>query len=504
MIVFHKDTDKTAFYISSGFLSLFVILSIVNADFIKLLVDNLFVYSTKYFGAYWQFLLFATFCVGIGLSLGRTGAVRLGGLKKPDISTFQWMSIIMCTLLAGGGVFWAAGEPIAHFINPPPIFKGENDLFQRAVNALTQSYMHWGLLAWAVIGSISAIVLMHLHYDKGLPLKPRTLLYPVFGKKVITGFWGSLIDALCIIAAAAGTIGPIGFLGLQVSYGLNSLFGLADSFQTQFIIILGAILIYTLSSLRGLAKGLHILSKYNVILVVALMLFILIFGPTKFIIDAYVQSLGNYIQNLIPMATFRADEAWLSAWTIFFWGWFLGYGPLMAIFVARVSRGRTVRELILAVSIFAPLMTMFWFTIVGGAGLSYEIEQAGSISTAFKGFNLPAALLAISNSLPLPKLMSVLFLILSTIFIITTGDSMTYSMSVVINGGVKPSAYMRGFWGILMGFMAIILIYLGQSSITALQSFIIITAVPVSFILLPSLWTAPKIVNIMADEQDLR
>jgi glycine betaine transporter len=499
----HK-IDKLALVLSSGFLMAFVVLALYDSKLLSAVVNGGFAWSTKFFGAYWQFLLLATFLIGIGLTLGRTGSVVLGRLEKPEMNTFQWISIIMCTLLAGGGVFWAAGEPIAHFVSPPPLYGAETDMFQKAVNALSQSFMHWGFLAWAILGTLTAIVLSHLHYDKGLPLKPRTLLYPVFGDKVIHGPLGSIVDAFCIVAVAAGTIGPIGFLGLQISYALNVLFEVPDGFTTQLIIILIAIVIYTLSALSGLTKGIQILSRWNIILAIGLMVFIFLFGPTTFIVDAYIQGVGSAIQNFIPMATFRGDTEWLSWWTVFFWGWFLGYGPLMAIFIARISRGRSIRMLILAVSIFAPIITMFWFTIVGGAGLSFEIANPGVISDAFKGFNLPASLLAISQSLPLPTITSILFLVLSTVFIVTTGDSMTYTMSVVVSGSTEPNSAIRVFWGVLMGVLAIILISIGSGGISALQSFIVITAVPVSLVLLPALWSAPLIAIKMADEQGLK
>ena len=499
-----EKIDKTALFLSSGFLVAFVALALIDSKLLTSIVNTGFGWSAKVFGAYWQFLLFATFIVGIGLALGRTGSVVLGNLKSPEMSTFQWMAIILCTLLAGGGVFWAAGEPIAHFVSPPPLYGAEADVFQKAVNALSQSFMHWGFLAWAILGTLTTIVLMHLHYDKGLPLKPRTLLYPVFGDRAIHGPLGSIVDAACIVAVAAGTIGPIGFLGLQISYALNALFDIPDGFTTQLIIIIIAIVIYTVSALTGVTKGIQILSRWNVILAVFLMAYIFIFGPTAFIIDAYIQGVGSVLQNFIPMATFRGDTSWLSWWTVFFWGWFLGYGPMMAIFIARISRGRTIRMLILAVSIFAPLITMFWFTIVGGAGLSFEIAQPGLISEAFKGFNLPAALLAITQSLPFPIITSILFLILTTVFIVTTGDSMTYTMSVVVSGNTEPHAYLRVFWGVLMGVLAIVLISIGSGGISALQSFIVITAVPVSLILLPALWNAPQIAIKMADEQGLK
>ncbi|MCS4533241.1 BCCT family transporter [Neisseria montereyensis] len=492
-----------AFWYSGGFIILFVLMAVFQQDTLSEYVKTGFDWSVSIFGPLWQILLLLTFIIGLAIAFARTGRVILGNLPVPEMDRFKWMSILFCTLLAGGGVFWAAAEPIAHFVSAPPIYDQTSDPQQIAINALAQSFMHWGFLAWAIVGSLTSIVIMYLHYQKGLPLKPRTLLYPVFGERVLTGQLGAVIDACCIIAVAAGTIGPIGFLGLQVSYALNALFGIPDNFTTQLIIVVFAIVLYTLSAISGLDKGMQLLSRFNVILACGLMIYILVFGPTDFIINGYIQGMGTMLNNFIPMATFRGDEDWLSWWTVFFWGWFLGYGPMMAIFIARISRGRTIRELIITVSIIAPIVTCFWFTIVGGSGLAFEIANVGSISNAFEGFNLPGALLAVTNQLPFPLLISVLFIILTTIFIVTTGDSMTYAISVVISGEAEPNSLIRSFWGVMMGVTAIVLISLGSGGVTALQSFIVITAVPVSFILLPSLWNGPQIAKIMANEQDL-
>ena len=194
------------------------------------------------------------------------------------------------------------------------------------------------------------------------------------------------------------------------------------------------------------------------------------------------------------------EPGWLGWWTVFFWGWFLGYGPLMAVFVARVSRGRSIRSIIILLSLVAPLITNFWFTIVGGTGISMELSQAGSVSAAFEGFNLPAALLAITQNMPMGFLLSILFMVLTFVFVATTGDSMTYVISVSMSNSDTPSAKLRAFWAVAMGLTALILVSLGSSGIGKLQSFIVITAVPVSLILLPSLWDAFRIVRLKGRE----
>jgi len=496
--------DWPVFILSGGFLLLFVATALFDLSFLSGVVNSAFGGATKLFGAYWQVLMLLTFIIALGVAASDSGRARLGNLSAPDISTYKWVAIIMCTLLAGGGVFWAAAEPMAHFIASPPLFGVESASPAAVYPALAQSYMHWGFLAWSVLGSLTAIIFMYLHYDKGLPLKPRILLYPVFGEVVLHGWLGALIDAACVVAVVSGTVGPIGFLGLQVSFGLSELFGISDSYSTQLTIILGLILIYTISAVSGVTRGIQILSSFNIGLAILLMIFILMAGPTAFIFDSFIQSVGVLITEFIPMASYRADTGWVNGWTVFFWGWFIGYGPLMAMFIARISRGRTIRQLIVTLSLIAPFVTYFWFTIVGGSGIAAELASPGVISAPYAESGMPAALLAITQQLPWGFLISVLFLVLTTIFVATTGDSMTYTVSMVMTGTDNPPTALRVFWGIMMGVLAAILISIGSGGVSALQSFIVVTAVPVSLILMPSLWNAPKIAKNMAVEQGLK
>ncbi|MDA5557755.1 BCCT family transporter [Shimia sp. MMG029] len=491
--------NKPLFLISGGFIAIFCIAALVNLQALSAAVDWGFNVSATYFGLYWQVLLLATFLIGLVLCILPGGRAIMGGITTPEFTTFQWGSMIMCTLLAGGGVFWAAGEPIAHFLYSPPLYRAEGAT-EAAVNpAIAQSFMHWGFLAWAILGSLTTVMLMHYHYEKGLPLAPRTLLYPVFGDKAINGPIGLIADASSIIAVVAGTVGPIGFLGLQVSYGLADLFGLTDGFALQATVIAGLVAIYTISAMTGLSRGIQILSKVNVLLAAALLLFVLIAGPTGFIFGSFFSGFGTYVGNFFQMALYRGDAGvfgepgWLGWWTVFFWGWFMGYGPLMAMFIARVSRGRSIRSIIIMLSIVAPIVTNFWFTIIGGTGIAMELEATGSISSAFEGFNLPAALLAITNNLPMGFVISILFLILTTIFVATTGDSMSFVISATMSNENNPPAALRVFWGIAMGVMAVILISVGSGGVSKLQSFIVVSAVPVSLLLLPSLWDALRI-----------
>ncbi|GGA19917.1 BCCT family transporter [Neptunicoccus cionae] len=491
--------DKALFAITGGFIALFCAYAFFNIDGLSALVDSSFAFSAKYFGLYWQILLLATFLIGLVLCVLPGSKTVMGGLTLPEFSSFSWGSMIMCTLLAGGGVFWAAGEPIAHFLSTPPLFGDlSGDTEARANVALAQSFLHWGFLAWAILGSLTTVMLMHYHYDKGLPLAPRTLLYPVFKERALHGPIGLIADASCVIAVVAGTVGPIGFLGLQLSYGLNELTGIPDNFATQSIAILSLVAIYTVSAITGLAKGIRLLSQINVILAVFLLAFMLIAGPTTEIFAGFFGGMQVYVTHFFDLTLYRGDAGlfgdagWLGWWTVFFWGWFMGYGPLMAIFIARISRGRSIRQIILTLSVMAPLITNFWFTIIGGSGIFFEIAEPGVISGPFEGFNLPAGLLAITQAMPMGMILSVLFLVLTMCFVATTSDSMSYVISTTMSDG-EPSSAMRAFWGLAMGVMALILISTGSGGIGKLQSFIVVTAVPVSLLLLPSLWDALRI-----------
>src|SRR5690554_1158594 len=287
--------------------------------------------------------------------------------------------------------------------------------------------------------------------------KNTTLLYPVFGERIMCGWLGSVVDACCVIAVVAGTVGPIGFLATQMSFGLSELFGMTDGLATQMAILVVLAIIYVTSAVTGIHRGIQFLSRLNVFLALAVAAIIFVFGPTLFLTNTYFQSMGQYVSSFMEMATMTAETApgwWMQWWTVFFFAWFIGYAPLMAIFVARISRGRTIRDMILAVAVMAPIATTIWFTLLGGSGIYYQV----------------------------------------------TG---VIDLAVVSSGHDQPNTFVRAFWGLAMAGMAAILLYMGAGQISVLQQFIVITAIPVSLVLLPSLWLGPKAAYAMAREQKL-
>jgi len=499
-----SGTDNVVVLASAGILVAFVGAALLMPTRVGDWVNQGFTFSAETFGPIWQVLLLLTFAVAIITALTPWAKARLGGVNKPEYGRFQWIAMIMCTLLAGGGVFWAAAEPMYHYLSTPPFFAGDGapagaDAGQMA---LAQSFVHWGFLAWAILGSLGAIVMLY-GVERGMPLRPRTLLYPLLGERVRDSWIGSITDIFCIIAVVAGTVGPIGFLGLQVSYGMSTLFGFPDNYPIQLGIIVALTAIAVISVISGIDKGIQLLSQINVWLALVLLVAVVALGSVVYVAKAWVGGMGLYLTNFVPMSLYGGDTAWVSSWTIFFFGWFMGYGPLMAIFIARISRGRTARDLLVSTAVIPPIATTIWFTALGGTGIWIEETTPGVISDPLNEAGLPAAVMAISQNLPLGGLLGALFLLLTITFVATTTDSMSYAVAQACTKGDSPTVALRAIWAIIMGIAAATLISIGDGGISALQSFIVITAVPVGFVLMPAVIAAPLYVRRLAKEQGI-
>lgn len=492
--------DPWVIAITGGTLVAFVAAALAAPEAVSSVIDTAFGWSAAWFGAYWQLLVLATFAVMTVLALSRYGRVRMGGDVAPGFSWFRWVAMILTTLLAAGGIFWAASEPIAHYVDAPPQYADSAGGMEGAAVAMAQSFTHWGFGAWAIGGSLATLVMMR-GVEKGLPLRPRTLLWPLMGERVRTHWVGTVADIACVLAVVAGTVGPIGFLGLQVSYIAGEAFGLPDGYTTQATVIIGLALIATVSVLSGLTRGIQLLSRFNIYGAIALILAVVSLASAPFVLDLYLQAGAVHLRELAPMMLFRGDTEWLSYWTVFFAGWFIGYGPLMAIFIARISRGRTVRQIYIGATLLPAVVTSVWFTSLGGSGLWLEIQNPGTVSDAYAQDGLPASALAIVQALPLSGALAVLMVIVTLIFFASTMDAMSYAISTSSMYSGEPTPLVRAFWCMGMGVAAAALLLIGDGGVEALQSFIVISAVPVGLVLLPALWGAPRLVRDMAMEQ---
>ncbi|ADH67887.1 BCCT family transporter [Nocardiopsis dassonvillei] len=498
-----RRSDPWVMSVSGALMTAFVLAALVAPRAMGSAVDAAFTWSARWFGAYWQLLMLATFVVMTVLAFSRYGRVRMGGTDKPEFKRFTWIAMVVTTLLAAGGVFWAAAEPIAHYASPPPQYADQVDGgAEGAAVALAQSFVHWGFIGWAVGGALATLVMMR-GVEKGMPLRPRTLLWPLLGERVRTHWIGAVADISCVLAVVAGTVGPIGFLGLQISYICSELFGLPDTYAVQALIILGLTAVAAVSVLSGIHKGIQLLSRANVWVALALIAVIVGMASLPFVVNLFLQASAVHAREFLPMALYRGDEQWLGYWTLFFFGWFLGFGPMMAVFFARISRGRTVRDIYVGATVVPSVVTMLWFTALGGTGIWLEQREPGTITGPYAEDGLPAAALAILEALPLTGALGVLMVVVALIFLASTLDSMSYTIAVSSMHEGEPSGLVRAFWCVGMGLAAVALLLVGDGGIQALQSFIVVTAVPVGLLMLPTLWTTHPLLRDMAVEQGI-
>ena len=480
-------------------LIIFLILCVINLNFAEKITNIGRNFALSYFGSTWLLMVVAISLVAFFIGFSPLGSLKIGGVEsKPSLSFFEWCAVLICTLLAGGGVFWSAAEPLIHFLNPASYFSNITGGGNQAVDAsLAVSFLHWGFLAWALVAS-TVTISFSLLSQSGFALRPRTLLIPIFPKKLVDGILGDLADGLSVVAAIAGTVGPLGFLSLQLSNAAGKLSFLSDNSNLQIFIVLFLTLIFTVSTLSGIQKGIKFLSEINIWMTIFLGIFLLLIGPTFWLIKHFLSSNFLYLINIKNLALPNSNDTWVKGWTIFYWGWFLGYAPLMGLFTAGVSKGRTFRELIIVVCIICPFVTNLWFTILGGNGVFLELNNSNLLSKELAENGAAGVLFSILNQLPFSTLMLPLSIFLIVLFMCTSADSISYAAAIVVSGKETPPKKIRLFWALIIGFLTIALLRIGsdigdKTSIDALQAFIIITAIPVTPLIISTLWTAPNL-----------
>ena len=349
-------------------LLIFLVVSAINLALAKHFTETGKAIVSNSLGSLWQWMVVFVFLIAIAIAISPVGQLRLGGATaKPSLKFFDWCAVLICTLLAGGGVFWSAAEPLSHFQNPSPVFQGISGGTAAAIDpALAVSYLHWGFLAWALVATTTTITFSILE-QRGEPLRPRTLLVNILPKGLINGPIGDLADGLSVVAAIAGTVGPLGFLSLQLSDAAGQLPWLNNSAGLQSLVVVLLTAVFATSTVSGIQKGIKWLSEINVWLTLVLAACLLLLGPGIWLIQHFFSGFLTYLMNLPQMALAPNEPPtnWVNGWTVFYWGWFLGYAPLMGLFTAGVSRGRSIRELVLAVAILCPIVTNIWFTLLG-------------------------------------------------------------------------------------------------------------------------------------------
>ncbi|MFE8703706.1 BCCT family transporter [Cytobacillus sp. FJAT-54145] len=452
-----------------------------NLDHVTTMVQSLIL---EKFG--WFYLLSAsTFLVfSIILIFTKYGNIRLGkDSDTPEYNYLTWFAMLFSAGMGIGLVFWGVSEPMYHYYSPP-FLEGQTPDAARA--AMRYSFFHWGLHPWAIY-TVIALGLAYFQFRKGAPGVISSILRPVFGDRVEGGL-GVLINFVAVFATVFGVATSLGLGAIQISGGLSYLFeGINNTIGTQLIIIAIVTVLYMLSAQTGLNKGIKYLSNLNIILAISLLLFLLFVGPTNFIMDLFTTTIGAYLQNLPSMSfrlsPFDQELTWFQDWTIFYWAWWIAWAPFVGTFIARISKGRTIREFVIGVLAVPTIFGALWFSVFGGTGIYLEFFEGNPVMSTIEEKGMEVALFTVFGYFPLSTILSLLAIFLITTFFITSADSATFVLGMqTTNGSLNPSNQVKFVWGIIQSASAAILLWTG--GLEALQRASIIAALPFTVIML--------------------
>ncbi len=480
-IWFFKKTNPPVFITSAALMLLFILLATLFTQSSKdlfsfvqsLIVKNfswVFTLSTVLFLFFTIFLLFSRFGK---IQLGKQG-------EKPEFNYPTWFAMMFSAGMGIGLVFWSVAEPIKHLINPPLSKIG---LLKNVNGAITITYFHWGLHAWAIF-MVVGISLAYFSFKKGLPLTIRSCFFPLLGKKIY-GPLGHCIDVFAVVGTMFGVATSLGLGAMQVNSGLKFVGNIPESKTIQVILIALITACATASVVLGLKKGISRLSNFNVWVSVILVTFVFFIGPTLYIVDLFTTNLKNYFNNIFYLSFWSEwviESSWKASWTTFYWGWWIAWAPFVGLFIARISRGRTIRELILG-GLFAPsLATFLWLSIFGGTALHLEVFQGAPISEAVSA-NISSALFKTLNQLPYAQITMALSTLVIITFFVTSSDSGSLVIDILTAGGhPNPPVRQKVFWAITEGVIASVLVLAG--GLTALQTAAITSGLPFALIMI--------------------
>ncbi|MFD2628243.1 glycine betaine uptake BCCT transporter [Oceanobacillus kapialis] len=497
---------SNVFWVAAPITIVFIIWGIIphsvlpngNLDNVTSIVQT---YLVDKFG--WFYLLTATgfLIFSIYLIFSKYGNIKLGKPgDKPEYNYLTWFAMLFSAGMGIGLVFWGAAEPLSHFHSPP---YGDAETSDAAKTALQYSFFHWGLHPWAIYATI-ALALAYFKFRKQAPGVVSAILEPLFGDH-IRGRWGTLVDFIVVFATVFGVASSLGFGAIQISGGIRFLTGMDQTIVLQLIIIGIVTVLYLTSAMTGLNKGIKYLSNANLILAFLLMVFLLFAGPTTYILNLFTTSFGSYIQNL-PSMSFRMtpfnedNTTWIKDWTIFYWAWWLSWSPFVGTFIARVSRGRTIREFVLGVLLVPTIFGALWFTVFGGSAINLEYFQGANIQADVNEIGTEAALFSVLENYPFAIVMTIIAILLITTFFITSADSATFVLGMqTTNGSLYPPNIVKLIWGLLQSSAAAVLLW--QGGLQALQTASIIVAFPFAFIMI--LVIASLIKSFRAEAKDI-
>ncbi|MFD4130942.1 BCCT family transporter [Streptomyces goshikiensis] len=439
----------------------------------------------------WLFVIaadvFLVMCVVLAIS--RFGRIRLGADdSEPEFTNLAWIAMMFSAGMGIGLMFYGVGEPLTHYLNPPPASGAAAGTGAAAQAALDYSFFHWTLTPWAIYG-IAGLALAYATFRKGRGNRLSSAFVPLIGQERADGWPGRAVDLLAVFATVFGTATSLGLGALQVAVGLSITVGTEDSTAVQLVIIASLSAAFVVSAFSGLHKGVKWLSTINLVLAAALMLFVFVLGPTVYILDVIPASVGSYLHELLPMATRTGaftDSAWLGAWTIFYWAWWLSWAPFVGTFIARISRGRTIREFLIGVLLVPSGATAVWFCVMGGTAIRLDSTGAADLAVTVKD-GAEASLFAMLDALPLGTLTSYVAMVLVMTYFVTSADSASLVMgSLTSRGSLNPPTWLVVTWGILMAAVAAVLLVAG--GLKSLQTATILVALPFVLVMLLLCW----------------
>ncbi|MFF5503803.1 BCCT family transporter [Streptomyces roseolus] len=438
----------------------------------------------------WLFVVaadaFLVLCVVLALS--RFGRIRLGADdSEPEFTNLAWIAMMFSAGMGIGLMFYGVGEPLQHFLTPPP-GGGPAGTGAAARTAMEYSFFHWTLTPWAIYG-IAGLALAYAGFRKGRGNRLSSAFVPLLGERRAASWQGRAIDLLAVFATVFGTATSLGLGALQVAEGLNLTMGVEASTTTELIIIISLSAAFVLSAFSGLHKGVKWLSTLNIVLAACLALFVFLLGPTVYVLDTIPASVGGYLHELLPMASRTGaftDRDWLGAWTIFYWAWWLSWAPFVGTFIARISRGRTIREFLVGVLLVPSGATVVWFCVMGGTAIRLESTGEADLATAVKD-GAEASLFAMLEALPLGTFTSVVAMLLVMTYFVTSADSASLVMgSLTSRGSLHPPTWLVVTWGVLMAAVAAVLLVAG--GLNSLQTATILVALPFVVVMLLLCW----------------
>lgn len=430
------------------------------------------------------------------LSFSRFGDIRLGpDHAKPDYDLVTWFAKLFSTGMGIGIMFFGVAEPVMHFLEPPT---GAGGTVQAAREALELTFFHWGLHAWAIYASVG-LMLAYFGYRHALPLTLRSALYPLIGDR-IHGWMGNAVDIFAILGTVFGVATSLGFGVLQLNSGLSYLFDAPIGIEVQSILIVVITAIAATSVASGLNKGIKLLSQANLWLAVVLLILVFALGPTANLLKHFVENVGLYMSGIVSK-TFNLyayepkSSNWLGGWTLLYWGWWISWSPFVGLFIARISRGRTIREFVSGVLLIPAGFTLLWMTAFGNSAIELIMSGVGAdLATSVKA-DVSTALFKFFEYFPMTQLLSVIGMLMVVIFFVTSADSGAFVADALASGGIrKTPAKQRVFWSALSGVGAMVLLWAG--GLQALQTLTLLSALPFAVVLLIALFGLLKALRI--------